>query len=64
MAILLLFGSCSDDIQYVYICKGPHSLRYHHSANCRGLKHCSTELTKLSIEDAKRMGRNLCRYED
>lgn len=48
----------------VYICNGPKSKKYHLTENCRGLKNCSTEIEKVSVEDAKKKGRTLCGYED
>lgn len=48
----------------VYICKGPKSKRYHYRKNCRGLKRCSTKVSKVSIEEAKDKNRTLCGYED
>ncbi|WP_281989926.1 hypothetical protein [Aquimarina aggregata] len=48
----------------VYICKGPKSKRYHYRKHCRGLKRCSTEISKISLEEAKNKNRTLCGYED
>ncbi|MDX5326878.1 MAG: hypothetical protein LPK80_11535, partial [Bacteroidota bacterium] len=48
----------------VYICKGPQSKRYHLDQNCRGLRNCSTRVYKVSLEEAQRMKRTLCGFED
>lgn len=48
----------------VYICKGPYSKRYHYNKNCRGLSNCSTSIYKVTLTDAKKIGRTLCGYED
>lgn len=48
----------------VYICRGPHSERYHHDAYCRGLRRCSTPLDSVSLDDAQGFGRTICGFED
>ncbi|MCW5521121.1 hypothetical protein J1N09_14830 [Aureitalea sp. L0-47] len=48
----------------VYICKGPYSKKYHYDKNCRGLSNCSTSIYKITLTDAKQMGRSLCGWED
>jgi hypothetical protein len=48
----------------VYICLGPNSVRYHLTNNCRGLQNCSTELKTVTIEEARKLGRSLCGFED
>ncbi len=44
----------------VFICKGNYSKKYHYDKSCRGLSNCSTEIYKVTIEEAKRIGRDLC----
>jgi hypothetical protein len=51
------------EAEYVYICKGPKSLVYHRSEDCRGLSHCSTQIYKVTLADAVRMGRRPCKIE-
>lgn len=48
----------------VYICKGPGSEKYHYSKTCRGLSNCSTSIYKVKLSEARRMGRDLCGWED
>lgn len=48
----------------VYLCMGPGSKKYHFDPNCRGLNRCSTPLKRVSLTEAKRMGRGLCGWED
>ena len=48
----------------VYICKGKKSERYHLDKNCRGLKNCSTNIYTVSHENARKIGRTLCGWED
>jgi hypothetical protein len=47
----------------VYICKGPSSKVYHKSDRCKGLSRCSTEVSKVTIEEAKKLGRRACKIE-
>ncbi len=54
-------GSVAD---YVYICKGPQSKKYHFKKDCRGLSRCSTDTYKVTLADAKKIGRTLCGWED
>lgn len=48
----------------VYICKGKSSKRYHLDKYCRGLSNCSTDIYKVSLKEAKRIGRTLCGWGD
>jgi len=50
LAILFLLIFSHPDS--VYICMGSSSHSYHTSAYCKGLKHCSTSLKKVSLADA------------
>lgn len=47
----------------VYICKGGSSKVYHKTENCRGLKFCSSNVEKVSEEDAIKLGRRKCKLE-
>ena len=47
----------------VFICKGPSSKVYHKSDRCRGLSNCSTEISRVTIEGAKKLGRRACKIE-
>ena len=49
----------SDQTEYVYITNGKKALAYHYSKECRGLKH-APDVSIVSIEDAKSMGRRPC----
>ncbi|MEW7279041.1 hypothetical protein ABW636_10645 [Aquimarina sp. 2201CG1-2-11] len=50
--------------KHVYICKGPKSKKYHYDENCRGLSKCSTDISEVSLKDAKKEERTLCGWED
>ena len=47
---------------YVYICTGPQSKRYHKTSTCKGLKSCSKEIKKITLEEAKKLNRTPCGY--
>ena len=47
----------------VFICKGPSSKVYHKSDRCRGLSNCSTEISKVTTDEAKKLGRRACKIE-
>lgn len=48
----------------VYICKGKSSKKYHLTKKCRGLSNCATDISEVSLEAAKKLGRGLCGWED
>ena len=67
---LFLFGllisflvSFSSIVNQVFICKGPSSKVYHKSDKCRGLSNCSTEISKVTTDEAKKLGRRACKIE-
>ena len=47
---------------YVYICTGPQSARYHKASSCKGLGKCSKEIKKVTVEEARSIGRTPCGY--
>ena len=58
-----LFGFTGTDTD-VYICKGPQSKKYHYTKSCQGLRNCSTDIYKVTLTEAKELGRGLCGFED
>jgi hypothetical protein len=61
--ITLVFSSFTMIQSDVYICKGGSSKVYHKSEKCRGLKFCSTNVDKVSEDDAIKLGRRKCKLE-
>lgn len=55
----LIFLACATS-DGVYVCMGPQSRRYHKSASCKGLRNCSREIKKVSLEQAKSMHKTPC----
>lgn len=64
MKILFLFLSLNlVKPDSVYLCLGPKSHSYHTITYCKGLKHCSTKLIKVSLFDAiSQYHRTSCGY--
>ncbi|MCF8342723.1 MAG: hypothetical protein K9I82_17230 [Chitinophagaceae bacterium] len=62
--ITLVFSSFNLIQSDVYICKGGSSKVYHKSEKCRGLKFCSTNVDKVSEDDAIKLGRRKCKIEN
>ncbi|WP_445386417.1 hypothetical protein ACT6NV_06360 [Robiginitalea sp. IMCC44478] len=65
--IVVLSGLSSfgnSNYEAVYICRGKYSKKYHYDKYCRGLSNCSTDIYRVDREDAKRIGRTLCGWED
>jgi hypothetical protein len=58
---LFVFQNSSNE---VYICKGSTSKVYHKSEKCNGLKRCSSGVSKLSQDEAEKMGRRACKLEN
>jgi hypothetical protein len=61
---LFVTSSFNISLTDVYICKGKYSKKYHYKKDCRGLSNCSTDIYKVSLSDAKKIGRTLCGWED
>lgn len=62
--IAIIFSSFTVHQSIVYVCKGPLSKVYHQRENCNGLSKCSTQIYKISVEEAKKMGRRMCKIEN
>ncbi|WP_186990407.1 hypothetical protein [Constantimarinum furrinae] len=62
--VFLATSSFSSSLTDVYICKGKYSKKYHYKKNCRGLSNCSTDIYKVTLSEAKKIGRSLCGWED
>ena len=61
--ITLVFSSFTMFQSDVYICKGPSSKVYHKTERCKGLTNCSTQIYKITEDEAKKMGRRQCKIE-
>lgn len=67
LIVSLLFSMIANHLNTkseVFICKTASSKKYHYSSNCRGLSRCSTKIYKVSLEEAKKLNRTLCGWED
>ena len=45
----------------VYICTGSSARKYHKWKGCRGLNKCRGVIKKMSIQNARRLGREPCK---
>jgi len=64
LSVSCVFFAFSEIGKDYYICKGKSSKRYHLDKNCRGLSNCSTDIYKVTLQEAKELGRTLCGWED
>ena len=71
MKIVLLLGfllfndaRCTDTSNWVYVCDSGDAKRYHLKEHCRGLSNCSYRTLKITLENAKKEGKTLCKWED
>ena len=64
LTLALVTAASQISTDTVYICKGKSSKKYHLKKNCRGLSNCSTDISEVSLEAAKKLGRGLCGWED
>ncbi|MAN27919.1 MAG: hypothetical protein CMH15_08625 [Mesonia sp.] len=48
----------------VFICDSQTAKKYHYTNDCRGLNACKACIKKISLEDAKKLKRSLCGWED
>lgn len=55
--------NAADAKTQVYICRSAGAKRYHFRSNCRGIKRCTHEVAKVSVETAKGYGLTVCGYE-
>ncbi len=63
LIITLSFWISGNGNNEVYICKGPNSKVYHKSDRCKGLSSCSTVISKVSKDEAVKLGRRECKIE-
>lgn len=64
LLLLLLFINikCEEPTD-VYICNNNKTKKYHLSKTCRGLRNCTYQTLKITLEKAKKDGKTLCGYE-
>ena len=66
MSFFIPIKGCEDkkkaeDVNYVYVCTGAYSKRYHSASNCRWLGSCKGEIVKMSKEEAEQKGLTPCK---
>ncbi|MEX0811582.1 MAG: hypothetical protein WD048_05140 [Chitinophagales bacterium] len=50
------------DKNTVLICGGSSATKYHNSSNCKGVKSCKGEMSKISKDAAESKGRGPCSF--
>ncbi len=55
------FANLGDYGEYVYICTGPYSKKYHKTEYCTWLGSCSEDIERVTVEEAEDMGRTPCK---
>lgn len=52
-----------SSLQGAFICDSTGGKKYHFKKGCRGLSNCKASIKKLSIGEAKKIGKTLCGWE-
>lgn len=60
LSVLLLSAKSATT---VFVCVSPSAEVYHYKEDCRGIKKCTHEVKKVSLDEAKKMGRRMCGFE-
>lgn len=69
ISLAVLTGSATVNIptepfQDVFICNSKNGKKYHFTKTCRGLNACKAPIKKLTLTDAKKLGKTICGWED
>ena len=69
ISLAVITGSATVNIptepfQDVFICDSRNGKKYHFTKTCRGLNACKASIKKLSLADAKKLGKTICGWED
>lgn len=63
LAVLLFSSAQCARSKMVYVCDSSNAYRYHLKANCIGLRNCSRRIIAISLEQARRENKSLCKWE-
>ena len=61
MSSIIMLVTCCDSDTTVLICESSGSYAFH-SHKCSGLGNCRASIERISLSEAKSMGRRPCRY--
>jgi hypothetical protein len=64
LACLVTLTSFHLPTTYVYLCDSEGGKKYHFTESCRGLSNCKHRIVKVTLEEAKGLGKGLCGWED
>lgn len=61
----ITLASCAvSEPPSIYICKSQYGKKYHYKKTCFGLRACTHEIEKVTLEEAQAEGKTLCGWED
>ncbi|MFD2284951.1 hypothetical protein GJU39_11845 [Pedobacter petrophilus] len=58
----LAMATCKETTT-VYLCNSDGGKKYHLRTDCRGLSNCHYQLISVTLEEAKKQGKTLCKWE-
>ena len=64
LCLALLANGCTYTETRVYVCDSKGATRYHYTSTCHGLNNCKHAIISLSLEEAKKRHKTLCKWED
>ena len=62
ITIFSAISACADTT--VYLCDSTTGKKYHLKSNCRGLSNCQHKIINVTLSQAKKQGKTLCKWED
>ncbi|MCP9201344.1 hypothetical protein MKO06_15650 [Gramella sp. GC03-9] len=54
----------NPELKNVFICNSQNGKKYHFSKSCRGLNACRSNIKEITLENAKKLGKTICGWED
>lgn len=63
LVLLVAFCGVRCAPTVVYVCDSPNAMRYHLNEHCRGLSNCGHRIIKMTMEEAVRSHKTLCKWE-
>jgi hypothetical protein len=64
IACLFFLTSFVSPTTYVYLCDSAGGKKYHFTESCRGLGNCKHRIVKVTLSEAKELGKSLCGWEE
>lgn len=64
LLLLLTYTTLKISATTVYLCDSKSAKKYHLDAKCRGLSNCSYKIIKTTVDQAKKQGKTMCKWEE